>query len=778
MVTEDSWVSVLNYGATGDGVTNDTAAIQAALNDGRGIVYFPPGVYAITSVVLPDGVTMLGAGSGTGNVRGTPTGGATLLQGNGVNASAIQSPCASTTEYWHYSQVINMRIKKVENTTDTVGSGIDVNCRSGELLRFRELLIQNFPEYGIVYRHGGTNLSMSMLSIHRNGIYGINILRGGGDVYQVVRAQEISGDGNGVALINVASGGGATDTFHFSDIKAEAIGPAPVKQPTIFRLDTLNGSGVYIENVVGTSIDSMTTAEMIKIVGTNARVYGTNMRCQGCTNLITDGSTSTVVAYPSVIPYWFAHSFGRLMHLDTNGLLMTPVTGTVTNAAANNITLETLKRFTDTAPTGNFASYKNAAGTNLWNVDITGTLTAGVIPGVRVSGPVLSATGFEGNGTNCSAGSFALGVDASGNAEGCTALPVSACITAHTEDASASTACITEMIVPDGSTIVGGVVTLTAPSTVGADDVTSSIDVSVDGQIPVFDGTSGQRLRAATLTGVLQATAGVLDVATPGQDFVVPGVDINTLGQVVSTHLAAPLPIAQGGTGIATLVLPAGALVGTTDAQRLTSKGIDPRSISLAPDVGTIALSADTQDIAFAVDLTGDTTIANPTGSAAEGQSLRLRLRAVQTRQLTWGTAFSTDAGLALPSQVVGGTVLYLQFQWSSSTSAWTLISDPRQQATGCNTGVTPGAFTNANITVDAQRLHHCRSQWEPLAVGVEKQRVSWGMCSSKGSMASRVIAACWCMTLCRILPICKQAWRGRGRPLCSSLMLGARERW
>jgi len=48
-------VNVKAYGATGDGTTDDTAAIQAALDavyaGGGGTVYFPEGVYRVTSVV-------------------------------------------------------------------------------------------------------------------------------------------------------------------------------------------------------------------------------------------------------------------------------------------------------------------------------------------------------------------------------------------------------------------------------------------------------------------------------------------------------------------------------------------------------------------------------------------------------------------------------------------------------------------------------------------------------------------------------------------------------
>ena len=48
-------------------------------------------------------------------------------------------------------------------------------------------------------------------------------------------------------------------------------------------------------------------------------------------------------------------------------------------ADANNVTLHTLKRKTDTAPTGAFTTYQSAAGASLWNVDIGGTLTAGIV---------------------------------------------------------------------------------------------------------------------------------------------------------------------------------------------------------------------------------------------------------------------------------------------------------------------------------------------------------------------------------------------------------------
>ena len=46
--------SVRTFGATGDGKTDDTAAIQHAVNDGDGLLRFPPGQYRISKSIQID----------------------------------------------------------------------------------------------------------------------------------------------------------------------------------------------------------------------------------------------------------------------------------------------------------------------------------------------------------------------------------------------------------------------------------------------------------------------------------------------------------------------------------------------------------------------------------------------------------------------------------------------------------------------------------------------------------------------------------------------------
>ena len=59
-------VSVIDHGATGDGATDDTAAIQSAINaafaNGGGTVYFPSGVYRANNIMLKSKVLLQGEG--------------------------------------------------------------------------------------------------------------------------------------------------------------------------------------------------------------------------------------------------------------------------------------------------------------------------------------------------------------------------------------------------------------------------------------------------------------------------------------------------------------------------------------------------------------------------------------------------------------------------------------------------------------------------------------------------------------------------------------------
>ena len=70
--------NVKDYGATGDGSTDDSAAIQAAVTDicgAQGILYFPPGNYILkTAITFPNkSFVIFGSGPTATSLAADPT---------------------------------------------------------------------------------------------------------------------------------------------------------------------------------------------------------------------------------------------------------------------------------------------------------------------------------------------------------------------------------------------------------------------------------------------------------------------------------------------------------------------------------------------------------------------------------------------------------------------------------------------------------------------------------------------------------------------------------
>ena len=66
-IVESKLVSVTDFGAVGDGVTDDTAAIQAAIDSLAGSIYFPDGTYITTSTLILNNYGQILQGSSRSN---------------------------------------------------------------------------------------------------------------------------------------------------------------------------------------------------------------------------------------------------------------------------------------------------------------------------------------------------------------------------------------------------------------------------------------------------------------------------------------------------------------------------------------------------------------------------------------------------------------------------------------------------------------------------------------------------------------------------------------
>ena len=87
-------VSVKDFGAVGDGVANDTAAILAAINSNASFleVYMPPGTYRLSSplIINRQNLTLTGAGRATTLYPDAGVTAIELAQGNGVSLTVLR----------------------------------------------------------------------------------------------------------------------------------------------------------------------------------------------------------------------------------------------------------------------------------------------------------------------------------------------------------------------------------------------------------------------------------------------------------------------------------------------------------------------------------------------------------------------------------------------------------------------------------------------------------------------------------------------------------------
>jgi hypothetical protein len=143
------YVSVKDFGAVGNGVTDDTTAIQAALNN-RGGVYLPPGTYKITTSLIVYGNTYV-FGDGPG---------ASILKWNGTGAVPVIKDSSSVTSS---SVNLNIILRDFEiNCNNYTSSGND----GISMYRVGNALYDNL----YIHNCGGTGLRFGYSQIDSKNI--------------------------------------------------------------------------------------------------------------------------------------------------------------------------------------------------------------------------------------------------------------------------------------------------------------------------------------------------------------------------------------------------------------------------------------------------------------------------------------------------------------------------------------------------------------------------------------------------------------------------------
>lgn len=148
-------VGVASFGATGDGATDDTAAIQAAIDAacgdgtdvGPGVVFFPAGTYVITApLVLRAYVNLHGAGRG-----------ATTIKQTTANTSVIVAEDSTNRIFnsaFNYAGIHDMTLWGANSVNadgdDTLGFGFEFTSSTGSnFFRMSNVLIMGTGNCGV-----------------------------------------------------------------------------------------------------------------------------------------------------------------------------------------------------------------------------------------------------------------------------------------------------------------------------------------------------------------------------------------------------------------------------------------------------------------------------------------------------------------------------------------------------------------------------------------------------------------------------------------------------
>jgi hypothetical protein len=102
----------------------------------------------------------------------------------------------------------------------------------------------------------------------------------------------------------------------------------------------------------------------------------------------------------------------------------------------------------------------------------------------------------------------------------------------------------------------------------------------------------------------------------------------------------------------------------------------NPRSFTTTSTT-TLTPNINTEEICSLTAQATTLTIANPTGTAVNGQKLIIRLTDNGTaRTITWGNAYRFSTALTAPSLTSGGSLtLYLGFMYNSTAAKWDCIA-------------------------------------------------------------------------------------------------------
>jgi hypothetical protein len=234
-------LDVRAFGAVGDGVTDDTVAIQAACANG-GAVFVPDGIYMTSSAItLPSNTLLFGNGRGRSIIRAMAAHTGTVITNTGAAGAGNTG--------------IVVRDIEVDGNKGARGSGANLvhftcldNGSTNSDIHVRHLYAHDSPELGVIFSHvrGGSVLDVEVADNDRDGLTFYF------DCWDIrvddVRIHDCEDDFIGLNAENQTTTGHVMKNFTMSNL---VLGPGGDSQ----------GSGLSIRGAVNVSVDGFVIDE-------------------------------------------------------------------------------------------------------------------------------------------------------------------------------------------------------------------------------------------------------------------------------------------------------------------------------------------------------------------------------------------------------------------------------------------------------------------------------------------------------------------------------------
>ena len=218
-------INVKDFGAVGDGIENDTAAIQAAIDYAKinlkkvSSIFIPAGIYLVDTIYLTAGINIFG--TGTSETSGFSN---TLLQQNS-SVDVIRFDVTNIGKKYWLGSIKSLSI--FGKQTNPSGWGISFRNKSDETVSLQDtssiidVSIRRFPSGGIEVPNAGLPITFQRIKLLFNNGPGIHITSVTNNQHQAIDLIDISGDGNNGGLIKL-SGLDRSGSVNIINMKSEA----------------------------------------------------------------------------------------------------------------------------------------------------------------------------------------------------------------------------------------------------------------------------------------------------------------------------------------------------------------------------------------------------------------------------------------------------------------------------------------------------------------------------------------------------------------------------